>query len=233
MNSRPEPSSDSSRSETSLPADAVDDAQRFDAAAVHVREHTDVVARGERMVHALEPFLGLGAERDADAEQQRRSRRHARPSVTAHRRLLRRRGRLVGGLFDHPTAPLGIGGDQAEQRHAARQRSGIFAVRDDVIREARRRRDAGGRARRGRDVTIGLAVRHPGFGGRRGIERDDGAGGFRREHDGFGDRVAGERGLRGLPGRAARRWKQRRRPPRCWRRRPDEQNASSAPRRKP
>ena len=63
-------------------ADAMDDAQRFDAAAVHVREHADVVARGERIVHALEPFFGFGAERDTGTQQQRQ-RREARRIAAA------------------------------------------------------------------------------------------------------------------------------------------------------
>ena len=46
---------------------AMNDAQGFDAPAVHVGEHADVVARRERMIHALEPFLRFGAERDAHA----------------------------------------------------------------------------------------------------------------------------------------------------------------------
>ena len=136
------------------PAHAVDDAQGFDAAAVHVGEHAHVVARGQRLVHALEPLFRFGAEGNARAQQQRQ-RREARAilllmpirasdesgRITAHLRLLR----PASGYSARPGCrDLGrVGGHEAEQRHAARQRTGIFAVRHHVVREPRRRRDAG------------------------------------------------------------------------------------------
>ena len=219
-------------------AHAVDDAQRFDAAAVHVREHADVVARGERVVHALEPFFRLGAQGDARAQQQR-ERREARPCAVA-RSTGWRESRRIGGScdalarwssIDQRTGDIGrIGGYQAEQRHAARQGTGIFAVRDHVVREPRRRRDAGGRTRRRRDVAIGLAIRTARVAPAAVLQRHGGADGFGRQHDGFGGRRGwlASSGSADLPGCAARRWTWRRRRRQCWRRRPGARNASSA-----
>ena len=98
MNSRPEPSSETSRSETVPSCDAVDDAQRLHLAAVPVRERAVVVARGERLVHALEPAArGSSASarrRQATASAQRRAQR-SRSLL----RMLRLVGIVLAGLL--------------------------------------------------------------------------------------------------------------------------------------
>src|SRR4051812_2584454 len=45
-------------------------------------------------------------------------------------------GAIEGLRFDD-----GVRADEPEQRHAARERTRVFAVRHDVVREARRRRE--------------------------------------------------------------------------------------------
>jgi hypothetical protein len=48
----------------------VNDAQGFSPRTAHMGEHADVVARGQRLVHFFQPFLGLGAQGDAGCQQQ-------------------------------------------------------------------------------------------------------------------------------------------------------------------
>ena len=159
-----------------------------------------------------------------------RGRRVAR--ITAHRRLLRparfrdSSSRMAGDLG-------WVGGHETEQRHAARQRTGIFAVRHHVVREPRRRHDAGRRTRRRRDVALGLAIRGTRFGGRSGAERHGGAGGVGREHDGFGHRVGWRAVSANRPGCEARKWTSRRRRRQCWRRPPVARSATSVRRKLP
>ena len=81
--------------------------------------------------------------------------------------------------------PRRIGGHQSEQRHAARQRTGIFTVRDHVVREPRRRHDAGGGTRRRRDVASGSPFEGSHFDCRRRAARDRWRWIVGLEHDGF------------------------------------------------
>ena len=73
--------------------------------------------------------------------------------ITEHLRLLQQFISVSAGV-----TAFRIGGHETQQRHAARQGAGIFAVRHHVICEPRRRRDAGGRTRRRRDVDVGFAI---------------------------------------------------------------------------
>jgi hypothetical protein len=52
----------------------MNDAQGFGARAAYMGEHADVIARGQRLVHALQPFLGLGARCHARDQQHRQAR---------------------------------------------------------------------------------------------------------------------------------------------------------------
>src|SRR6185295_6643087 len=52
-------------------ANAMNDAQGLGARTAHVGEYADIVTRGQRLVHAREPFGGLGAESYTRTQQER------------------------------------------------------------------------------------------------------------------------------------------------------------------
>ena len=169
-----------------------------------------------------------------------RSARHCAGSCQIHGDRAWRESRRIGGScggrlggFARP-AVVGTSDGSVATRpsNAMRRDSGpeYSLCAHHVVREPRRRHDAGRRTRRRRDVAIGLAIRDARFGDRAV------AAGARAALDGVGLRARWIRSpalpasiVCDRPAYAARRWTSRRRRRQCWHRRPDARNATSAP----